>query len=166
MVLLLSFWGTSVSTPCVASVQFPIIYGVDVQIIMINVFMASVGVIEKALSFLYFQSSCWMWLVRKRVRLREQASSSVHVNLEQTLKASLEKYRAEWFDLIDILLRFCLIDILLCVGPKHCWKKWEPDIFHFPFQKHSYFILFHTLITIWTTMFTLIIIAFNAVACW
>jgi hypothetical protein len=36
-----------------------------------------------------------MWLVRKRVRLREQASSSVHVNLEQTLKASLEKYRAE-----------------------------------------------------------------------
>ena len=58
MVLLLSFWGTSVSTPCVASVQFPIIYVVDVQIIMINVFMASVGVIEKALSFLYFQSSC------------------------------------------------------------------------------------------------------------
>ena len=42
----------------VASVKTPITYVVDVQIIMINVFMASVGVIEKALSFLYFQSSC------------------------------------------------------------------------------------------------------------
>jgi len=32
--------------------------------------MASVGVIEKALSFLDVQSSCWMWVVRKGVRLR------------------------------------------------------------------------------------------------
>jgi hypothetical protein len=32
--------------------------------------MASVGVIEKTLSFLYVQSSCWMWIVRKGVRLR------------------------------------------------------------------------------------------------
>ena len=33
------------------------------------VFMASVGVIEKALSLLYVQSSCWMWVVRKGVCL-------------------------------------------------------------------------------------------------
>ena len=32
--------------------------------------MASVGVIEQALSFLYVQSSCWMWVVRKGGRLR------------------------------------------------------------------------------------------------
>ena len=61
----------SVSTPFVASVKFSIIYMVDVQIIMIkSVVMASVGVIEKALSFLYVQSSCWMWVVRGGVRLR------------------------------------------------------------------------------------------------
>jgi len=32
--------------------------------------MASVGVIDKALSFLYVQNSCWMWVVHKGVRLR------------------------------------------------------------------------------------------------
>ena len=32
--------------------------------------MASVGVIEKALSFLYVQSSCWICVVRKGVRFR------------------------------------------------------------------------------------------------
>jgi hypothetical protein len=46
MVLLLSFWGPSVSTPFVANVKFPIIYVVDVQIIMIKRVMACVGVRE------------------------------------------------------------------------------------------------------------------------
>jgi len=36
MVLLLSVWGASISTPFVASVEFPVIYVVDVQIIMIK----------------------------------------------------------------------------------------------------------------------------------
>ena len=79
MVLLLSFWGSGISTPFVASVEFPIFHVVDVQIIMYlpcggrpdqSMFMASVGVIEKALLFLYVQSSCWMWVMRKGVRLR------------------------------------------------------------------------------------------------
>jgi len=35
VVLLLSFWGASISTPLVANVKFPIIYVVDVQIIMV-----------------------------------------------------------------------------------------------------------------------------------
>ena len=66
----LSFWGASISTPCVASVKFSIIYMVDVQNIVIKRVYASVGVIEKVLPFLYVQSSCSMWVVSKGFRIR------------------------------------------------------------------------------------------------
>ena len=55
VVLLLSSWRASISTPFVASVYYPIIYVVDVQIIMMKRVIASMGIIEKALSFLYVQ---------------------------------------------------------------------------------------------------------------
>jgi len=65
------FLGASISTPFVANVKLPMIYVVDdVQIIMIKRVYGLSGCHREGLVFLYVQSSCWLWVVRKGVRLR------------------------------------------------------------------------------------------------
>jgi hypothetical protein len=50
--MLLSFWGASNPTPSVASVKFPIIYVMDVQIIMIKRVYGLSGCHGEGLAFL------------------------------------------------------------------------------------------------------------------
>ena len=52
VVLLLSFWGASISTSFVASVKYPILYVVDVQIIMIKRVYGLSGCQREGLAFL------------------------------------------------------------------------------------------------------------------
>ena len=52
VVLLLSFWGASISTSFVASVKYPILYVVDVQIIMIKRVYGLSGCHREGLVFL------------------------------------------------------------------------------------------------------------------
>ena len=52
VVLLLSLWGGSISTPFVAGVKFPIVYVVDVQIIMIKRVYGLSGCHREGLVFL------------------------------------------------------------------------------------------------------------------
>jgi len=59
VVLLLSFWGASTPTPFVASVIFPIMYVVDVQIIRIMHVYGLRGCHRKGLVFLVSPKLLW-----------------------------------------------------------------------------------------------------------